>query len=101
MNIHSQAISDKLIHLLNESAIPFDIDSKKSYQYLSDMIGDARIVLMGESTHGTLEFYQVRMALSQYLIQEKGFKPSPLKAIGQAYIRFIVIAKAKEKQRMH
>ena len=74
MTIHPSEISEKLIHLLNESIIPFDTKNENCYQVLSDLIGDARIVLLGEASHGTLEFYQTRMALSQYLIKEKGFQ---------------------------
>src|SRR5947209_8256689 len=36
-------------------------------------IGDARLVLLGEASHGTSEYYLWRMRLSQRLIQEKGF----------------------------
>jgi erythromycin esterase len=36
-------------------------------------IGDARIVLLGEASHGTHEFYTWRTAISQRLIKEKGF----------------------------
>lgn len=71
---HNQGISEKLIDLLNQSIIPCAIEDPQFYQKLGDLIGDARIVLMGEATHGTLEFYQTRMALSQYLIQAKGFQ---------------------------
>jgi erythromycin esterase-like protein len=38
-----------------------------------DAIGDARIVLLGESTHGTREFYRVRAELTRRLIEAKGF----------------------------
>lgn len=74
MTTQTQSISSKLIYLLNEAAIPFDSKNQSCYQKLADRMGDARIVLMGEATHGTEEFYQTRMALSQYLIQEKGFQ---------------------------
>ncbi|UOQ73309.1 erythromycin esterase family protein [Hymenobacter cellulosilyticus] len=37
-------------------------------------IGDARIVLLGEASHGTHEYYTWRTALSKRLIQEKGFQ---------------------------
>lgn len=36
-------------------------------------IGPARLVLMGEATHGTREFYRLRAELSQRLIVDKGF----------------------------
>src|SRR5690606_23918410 len=34
---------------------------------------DCRFVLLGESTHGTAEFYKARAAITRYLIQEHGF----------------------------
>lgn len=40
---------------------------------LLDRIGDARYVLLGEASHGTHEFYTWRTAISQRLIEEKGF----------------------------
>ena len=36
-------------------------------------IGEARVVLLGEASHGTHEYYTWRKALSRRLIQEKGF----------------------------
>lgn len=74
MSNNAKTILDKLIRLLNKDVIPFQIKNENNYQDISDRIGDARIVLMGESTHGTLEFYETRMELSQYLIQKKGFQ---------------------------
>ncbi len=40
---------------------------------LEELIGDARIVLIGESSHGTHEFYQARAEITKWLIAEKGF----------------------------
>ena len=40
---------------------------------LLDLIGDARLVLIGEATHGTEEFYRIRANLTQALIQSKQF----------------------------
>jgi protein-L-isoaspartate(D-aspartate) O-methyltransferase len=40
---------------------------------LMDRIGDARIVLIGEATHGTSEFYRMRQRISRELIERKGF----------------------------
>jgi protein-L-isoaspartate(D-aspartate) O-methyltransferase len=39
---------------------------------LVDRIGDARVVLLGESTHGTSEFYRMRARITQALV-DRGF----------------------------
>jgi predicted phosphoribosyltransferase len=43
------------------------------HETLEVLIGDARIVLIGESSHGTHEFYEARAAITRWLIEEKGF----------------------------
>lgn len=40
---------------------------------LFEMIGDAPIVLLGEATHGTHEFYRARADITKRLIEERGF----------------------------
>jgi erythromycin esterase len=40
---------------------------------IMDLIGDSRLVLLGEASHGTSEYYLWRARLTQRLIQEKGF----------------------------
>lgn len=40
---------------------------------LLERIGDARVVLIGEASHGTSEFYEMRARISKELIQQKGF----------------------------
>jgi len=40
---------------------------------LLDLIGDASIVLIGEATHGTEEFYRIRAELTRALIRAKQF----------------------------
>ncbi|MGZ3309439.1 MAG: protein-L-isoaspartate(D-aspartate) O-methyltransferase [Xanthobacteraceae bacterium] len=37
-------------------------------------IGDARVVLLGEASHGTSEFYRMRDRISRELIAKKGFR---------------------------
>jgi erythromycin esterase-like protein len=39
---------------------------------LMDRMGDARVVLIGEASHGTSEFYRMRAVISLRLIVEKG-----------------------------
>lgn len=43
------------------------------YNELMTVIGDASVVLLGESTHGSHEFYRERAHISRRLIAEKGF----------------------------
>ncbi len=37
------------------------------------LVGDARVVLIGEASHGTHEFYRIRAEITKRLIREKGF----------------------------
>src|SRR6185437_14156307 len=52
-------------------AIPFESDTNLSP--LLEAIGDSKIVLLGEASHGTSEFYTIRAKLSKMLIEQKGF----------------------------
>ena len=41
---------------------------------LAEKIAESRVVMLGEATHGTSEFYSYRAILSEILIREYGFK---------------------------
>ena len=43
-------------------------------------VGDARVVLIGESTHGTSEFYRMRNRITRELIRQAGFDVVALEA---------------------
>ena len=45
----------------------------EDFDPLLGMIGDAPLVLIGEASHGTHEFYSVRAEITKRLITEKGF----------------------------
>ncbi|KAI0335983.1 hypothetical protein GY45DRAFT_1316007 [Cubamyces sp. BRFM 1775] len=47
--------------------------SSSSYDPIINAIGDAQVVLIGDGSHGTYEFYAHRANLTQRLIEEKGF----------------------------
>jgi erythromycin esterase-like protein len=46
---------------------------RRDYDALMARIGDARIVLLGEASHGTHEFYRERARITRRLILEHGF----------------------------
>jgi erythromycin esterase-like protein len=43
------------------------------YDPLLELIGDAGLVLLGEASHGTHEFYRERALITRRLIEERGF----------------------------
>lgn len=59
------------IDILKDEAQLIEADS--DYDSVLKEVGDASIVLLGEATHGSHEFYQARAKISQRLIIEKGF----------------------------
>jgi erythromycin esterase-like protein len=48
--------------------------SPADFDPLVDLVGDARVVLLGEASHGTHDFYRVRAEITKRLIREKGFE---------------------------
>jgi erythromycin esterase-like protein len=43
-------------------------------------VGDARVVLLGEASHGTHDFYRVRAEITKRLIRERGFRAVAVEA---------------------
>jgi len=56
-----------------KSCEPFDSIDTADLEPLLRRIGDSRVVLLGEATHGTSEFYRMRDRISRELIERKGF----------------------------
>jgi erythromycin esterase-like protein len=51
-----------------------------AFGQLFDRFGDARVVLLGEASHGTAEFYRARAAITRHLVEERGFNIVALEA---------------------
>ena len=68
----NKQIYQKLIDTITAAAQPLS-ESTDKYSSLLDNIGDSRFVLIGEASHGTHEFYQARIEITQQLIEKKGF----------------------------
>jgi erythromycin esterase-like protein len=56
-----------------KAAEPLPNVSDAAFGRVLDRFGSARVVLLGESTHGTSEFYRARAAATRYLVEKHGF----------------------------
>ncbi|HEY9724127.1 MAG TPA: erythromycin esterase family protein, partial [Oscillatoriaceae cyanobacterium] len=66
------AVRPELAQWTARSVQPLE-GSPHDYDALMELIGDARIVMIGEASHGTAEFYAIRAKITRRLIEEKGF----------------------------
>lgn len=66
-----EAEAEELAAELEDSAL--GLRSSADLDPLLERVGDARVVMLGEASHGTSEYYRWRTALSRRLIREKGF----------------------------
>ena len=55
------------------AALAAPLTGPEDLDVLLDQVGDARVVMLGEASHGTHEFYAWRAAITRRLIAEKGF----------------------------
>ncbi|HVS13490.1 MAG TPA: protein-L-isoaspartate(D-aspartate) O-methyltransferase [Thermoanaerobaculia bacterium] len=62
-----------LATLIGECAEPLDSIEDGDVGSLLERIGEARVVLLGEATHGTSEFYRMRSRLTRELVTGAGF----------------------------
>ncbi len=62
-----------LPELIYQSSEHFSGIDDANLDNLLERIGDSRLVLLGEASHGTAEFYQMRARITQELIENKGF----------------------------
>ncbi|HWE45116.1 MAG TPA: protein-L-isoaspartate(D-aspartate) O-methyltransferase [Caulobacteraceae bacterium] len=59
--------------LIREAAEPLPDLDDPAFGALFDRFADARVVLLGEASHGTSEFYRARAAITRRLIERHGF----------------------------
>lgn len=65
---------ETLVRNLADAAESFPSIETADLDPLMERIGSARIVLLGEATHGTSEFYKMRERITRDLIVRKGFR---------------------------
>ncbi len=67
------------VEIIRREAAPFE-PTRDGTGALAAWLGDAHLVLIGEATHGTHEFYAARAELTRRLIAEHGFDLVALEA---------------------
>ena len=66
------------------NALPFDGTHLSlphtDIEFLRDLVGDARIVALGENTHGTRDFFEMKARILRFLVEEMGFNTFSIEA---------------------
>jgi protein-L-isoaspartate(D-aspartate) O-methyltransferase len=62
-----------LADLIRDAAVPLPEIDDPAFAAAFDRFGGARVVLLGEASHGTAEFYRARAAITRRLIERHGF----------------------------
>jgi erythromycin esterase-like protein len=65
-------MTDRALDVVRHAALWFE-EGRDGVHPILDALGDARVVLLGEASHGTHEFYRIRADITQALIDQKGF----------------------------
>ena len=66
-------VAEALPRLIAETAEPLPDIEDRTFGEFFDRFAAARVVLLGEASHGTSEFYRARVAISRHLIEKHGF----------------------------
>ncbi|CAO4193916.1 erythromycin esterase family protein [Methylorubrum extorquens] len=72
--MNSSTDRQHLIELLRRNAEVLPAPDSAGFGTRFDWLGRAKVVLLGEATHGTAEFYQARAAITQHLVAHHGFR---------------------------
>ncbi len=71
--VSSRGGTGTIAKLVRETAEPFADFESDSIDALIERVGNARVVLLGEATHGSSEFYRMRARITRELIDRAGF----------------------------
>lgn len=82
--INPPPVPEAVVDWIKGNAIPISsavpTGSFSDLEPLRELIGDARVVALGEATHGTREFFQMKHRLLRFLVQEMGFNVFAMEA---------------------
>ena len=63
----------ELIELIAEAAERLPAPDNPAFGQMFDRFADRRVVLLGEASHGTAEFYRARAAITRHFVEHHGF----------------------------
>ena len=70
---------------IESNSVPFDGSHLSlphdDIEFLRDIVGDARIVSLGENTHGTRDFFEMKARVLRFLVEEMDFDAFAIEAI--------------------
>lgn len=77
-------VPDEVAAWLDANVHPFDGSHLSlppdDLQFLPELVGDARIVSLGEGTHGTRDFFEMKARILRFLVEEMGFNTFAIEA---------------------
>jgi protein-L-isoaspartate(D-aspartate) O-methyltransferase len=76
----SEALVESVPEMIAAAAEPLPDIEDPSFGAMFDRYADARVVLLGEASHGTSEFYRARAAITRHLVERHGFTIIALEA---------------------
>ncbi len=76
----SEALVETVPRMIAAAAEPLPHIEDPAFGAMFDRFADARVVLLGESSHGTSEFYRARAAITRRLVEHHGFTIIALEA---------------------
>jgi protein-L-isoaspartate(D-aspartate) O-methyltransferase len=86
--------------LIRVVAEPFNSVESANLQPLLERIGNARLVLIGEASHGTSEFYRIRAEITKALVERKGLISSPSRRTGPMRTGFMILSRTRSARNL-
>ena len=78
------AVPPEVTAWIEANAHPFDGPHlslpNEGLAFLRDIVGDARIVALGENTHGARDFFEMKARILRFLVEEMGFNTFAIEA---------------------
>ena len=69
---------------IERNAVPFEGSHlslpNSDIGFVRDIVGDARVVSLGENTHGTRDFFEMKARILRFLVEEMGFDAFAIEA---------------------